>query len=279
MSNAELSQVDFQRFQDYIYSTAGIKIGDHKRTLVSNRIRRRLNATGKEDFSDYYKFLVSPAGREELPQFLNEITTNETYFLRDPHQYEWLRRDFCKMVSDPILSARRPKTIDIWSAASSTGEEPYSIALSLAQGLSNTREWKIRVVGTDLSNAVISKAKEAVYRERALQLVSEADRKKYFEFIDSDPPAWRVRQELRSLVQFKNHNLLNKLGAGPFDIIFIKNVLIYFDDASKKVVVDHLLRELRPGGYMVVGPAEGIFRMLGDLERLSPWLYRKTAKG
>jgi chemotaxis protein methyltransferase CheR len=276
MSTAELTPNDFQRFQTYIYSTAGIKIGDHKRTLVSNRIRRRLKATGLEDFSDYYKYLVSPAGRDELPQFLNEITTNETYFLRDPHQYDWLRKDLCKQLSDPILSPRRPKTIDIWSAASSTGEEPYSIALSLAQGLSNIRDWKIRIVGTDLSNAVISKAKEAVYRERSLQLVPEADRKKYFEFIDSDPPAWKVRTELKSLVQFKNHNLLNKLNDGPFDVIFIKNVLIYFDDASKKVVVDNLLQELKPGGYMVVGPAEGIFRMLAGLQRQNPWLYRKA---
>jgi chemotaxis protein methyltransferase CheR len=278
MSTAELTPADFKRFQDYIYSKAGIKIGDHKRTLVSNRIRRRLKATGQEDFADYYKFLVSPAGREELPQFLNEITTNETYFLRDPHQYDWLRKEFCKQASDPIASNRRPKQIDIWSAASSTGEEPYSIALSLSQGLANIRDWKVRIVGTDLSQAVLAKAKEAIYRERALQLVSDADRKKYFDFIDGEQPGWKVRAELRSLVQFRHHNLLDKLGAGPFDVIFIKNVLIYFDDASKQRVVEHLLSELRPGGYLVVGPAEGIFRMLGNLERLSPWLYRKAGQ-
>jgi chemotaxis protein methyltransferase CheR len=275
MSSAELTPADFQRFQTYIYSTAGIKIGDHKRTLVSNRIRRRLKATGLDDFADYYKLLVSPTGRDELPQFLNEITTNETYFLRDPHQYDWLRKDFCKQITDPIASAKKPKQIDIWSAASSTGEEPYSIALSLAQGLTNIREWKIRIVGTDLSHAVITKAREGVYRERALQLVGDAERKKHFDFVDGDPPAWKLKGDIKSLVQFRQHNLLNKLGAGPFDIIFIKNVLIYFDDASKKIVVDHLLRELKPGGYMVVGPAEGIFRMLGDLHRLNPWLYRK----
>jgi chemotaxis protein methyltransferase CheR len=276
MSSAELTPADFQRFQTYIYSTAGIKIGDHKRTLVSNRIRRRLKATGLDDFADYYKLLVSPAGRDELPQFLNEITTNETYFLRDPHQYDWLRTEFCKQVSDPIASAKRPKQIDIWSAASSTGEEPYSIALSLAQGLANLRDWKIRIVGTDLSHAVIAKAREGVYRERSLQLVGDAERKKYFDLIDGELPSWKLKSDLKSLVQFRQHNLLNKLGAGPFDIIFIKNVLIYFDDASKKIVVDHLLRELKPGGYMVVGPAEGIFRMLGDLQRLNPWLYRKS---
>ena len=275
MAMEELSPVEFAKFRDYIYATAGICLGDHKRTLVSNRIRRRLKATNRTDFGDYYKFLVSPAGRDELPSFLDEITTNETYFFRDRYQYDWLKTKFLAEVVEEAKAGKRMKSLDFWSAASSTGEEPYSIAMSVAEGLALQKEWRVRILGTDLSNAVLAEGGQAIYDDRSLQLVTETERRRYFDPNKDAAGPWAVKSDIKKMVTLQSHNLLSKPKGGPYDCIFIKNVLIYFDDSSRVVVVEHLLSALKPGGYLVVGPSEGIFKMLGSMERVQPWLYRK----
>lgn len=275
MLTEELSLTEFAKFRDYIYATAGIRLGDHKRLLVSNRIRRRLKATNRGDFGEYYSFLMSPAGRDELPSFLDEITTNETYFFRDRYQYDWLKSKFAPEIAEEAKNGKRNKSLDVWSAACSTGEEPYSISMSLLDGLSLQKDWRIRIIGTDLSSAVLATGRQGIYNDRSLQLVTEAEKRRYFDNSKDDSRPWAVKSDVKNTVTLQSHNLLMKPKGGPYDCIFIKNVLIYFDDGSRSVVVGHLLSALKPGGYLVVGPSEGIFKMLNGLERLQPWLYRK----
>lgn len=272
--DGELTESEFDRFCKLIYRVAGIRIPGTKRVLVATRVRRRLRATGITSFSAYLSFLNSAAGAGELPMFVDVMTTNETYFFRDPHHYEWFGGEFLTELAQQAALRKRPRTLRVWSAASSTGEEPYSIALKVAARKAMLAGWKIALLGTDLSGAVVEAARAGVYDERALRLVADDDRRQYFAH---DPAAqkWTVGKELRALVSFEIHNLLEPLKKDPFDCIFIKNVLIYFDAESKKTVVGNLLGSLAKGGYLVVGPSEGIYGMLGALQKHKSWLYQK----
>jgi chemotaxis protein methyltransferase CheR len=276
MQTTELSDEEFKRFCGLIYRSSGIRIADNKRVLVSNRVRRRLRATGIKTFSDYYAFVTSPAGAGEMPQFLDAITTNETYFYRDNHHYTWLGETFLHEIAQQAAQHKRPRRLRIWSAACSTGEEPYSVALKILANRPLLPGFRSQVVGTDLSGSVLALARAGSYDERAVHLVSPEERKRYFE---EDPTTrrWTVKEEVKSLVTWKLHNLLTPLREEPFDCIFLKNVLIYFDMASKQTVVRHVLAVLAKGGYLVTGPTEGIYSMLDPLTKLKPWLFQRLS--
>ncbi|WP_422927290.1 CheR family methyltransferase [Singulisphaera sp. PoT] len=272
----ELTEEECASFCTLIYRLAGIRIPETKRVMVSTRIRRRLRATGIATFSAYLAHLRSAAGAAEVPLFVDEMTTNETYFYRDPHQYEWFAGEFLPQMLEQAKARKRPRSLRVWSAASSTGEELYSAALKIQGRRKDFNGWRIKLLGTDLSGAVLKAARAGVYDERALRLVPEAERSRHF---THDPAArrWELSQEVRADATFRLHNLLEPLREDPFDCVFIKNVLIYFDEDSKKSVVKHLIASLAKGGYLVVGPSEGIFPMLGALVKHKSWLYQRPA--
>jgi chemotaxis protein methyltransferase CheR len=276
MNHFELTGEEYKQFCQLIYRVAGIRIADNKRVMVSNRVRRRLRATGIETFAGYYTFLTSPSGGDEMPFFLDEITTNETYFFRDPHHYEWLSDCFLPEVAAGATQRKRRKNLRIWSAACSTGEEPYSMALKLLARKSLFAGWPITLLGTDLSGAVLAAARAGSYDARAVRLVDSADRLAFFD-LDKATHRFNIRPEVKSLVTWRQHNLLRPLDGEPFDCIFLKNVLIYFDMESKKVVVRHVIDALAKGGYLVTGPTEGIYAMLDPLKKIQPWLFQRTA--
>jgi chemotaxis protein methyltransferase CheR len=272
----ELTEAEYAKFCGLIYRVAGIRIAENKRVMVSNRIRRRLRAIGITGFGEYYAYLTSPAGNGEMPLFLDAITTNETYFFRDPQHYDWLGESFLPEIAHQAALRKRPRRLRIWSAACSTGEEPYSIALKLLERKPMFAGWRITLLGTDLSGAVLDAARAGRYDARAVRLLDPALRQAFF---DEDPKTQRlaIKPQVKALVTWKQHNLLSPLEEDPFDCIFIKNVLIYFDKDSKQVVVRNLVQSLAEGGYLVVGPTEGIYAMLDPLSKLKPWLYQKPA--
>ncbi|WP_435009904.1 CheR family methyltransferase [Tundrisphaera lichenicola] len=275
MHGGDLSEEVFAKFRALIYKAAGIQIPETKKVMVSNRLRRRLRATGIAGFPEYYTFLTSIAGVAEMPLFLNEITTNETYFYRDVHHFDWLSESFFPGIAEQARLRKRPRTLRIWSAASSTGEELYSIAMRFLPFRSQFAGWKLTFLGTDLSGAALEAARIGTYDERAVRLVGQADRSRYFDF---DPKAqrWTVKDEVKSLATWRSHNLLRPLNEEPFDCVFIKNVLIYFDVMSKQAVTKHLINSVAKGGYLVVGPTEGIYNMLEPLEKRQAWLYQRA---
>ena len=272
--NTELTDEEYEKFCGLIYRVAGIRIAENKRVMVSNRVRRRLRATGIGGFAEYYAFLTSPAGGGEMPQFLDEITTNETYFFRDVQHYDWLGDTFLPEIAQDALQRKRSRTLRIWSAACSTGEEPYSIGMKVLGKKSLFAGWRTTILGTDLSGAALTEARAGRYDARAVRLVEPGQRLAYFNE-DAAAQRWTVKPDLKALVTWKQHNLLNPLKEDPFDCIFIKNVLIYFDKDSKQIVVRNLIDALAKGGYLVVGPTEGIYSMLDSLTKLKPWLYQK----
>lgn len=276
MQGGELSEEVFAKFREFIYKIAGIRIPENKTVMIANRLRRRLRATGIAGFQEYYTFLTSAGGAAELPLFLNEVTTNETYFYRDIHHFDWLTESFFPQIAEEGRLRKRPKTLRIWSAASSSGEELYSIALRFLPLRHLFPGWAITLLGTDLSAAALAAARAGSYDERAVRLVGPAERARYFDF-DAKAQRWAVKDEARALATWKSHNLLRPIGEEQFDCIFIKNVLIYFDADSKQVVTRHLIQALAKGGHLVVGPTEGIYNMLGPLEKRKSWLYQRPA--
>lgn len=267
----------FDRFLALIYRVAGISIPKTKKVLVSNRLRRRLKATGINDFAAYYALLTSPAGAKEMPQFLDEITTNETYFFRDLHQYTWFGKEFLAEILDQAQKRVRPRRLRVWSAAASNGSELYSLALTILDQKGAFAGWDVTLFGSDLSEAILRDARLGRFDAHALRLVDPERRRRYF---DEDAPAqrWAVKPEVRAMAQWKPHNLMKPLvGQAPFDCIFLKNVLIYFDANSKKTVARHIVEALAPRGYLVLGPTETIPQLSELLERRKPWLYQKPA--
>jgi chemotaxis protein methyltransferase CheR len=276
MIHTELTDAEYRRFCELIYRVAGIRIAENKRVMVGNRVRRRLRATGISSFGEYYTFLTSAAGADEMPLFLDAITTNETYFYRDIHQYKWLGESYLPDIVQQAAQRKRPKILRIWSAACSTGEEPYSIALEVLGHRPLLAGWRTVVLGTDLSGAALAAAETGSYDDRAIRLIEPQERQKFFKE-DAQVQRWIVKPDVKALVTWKQHNLLHRLKEEPFDCIFLKNVLIYFDTDSKKTVVQNIIDSLAKGGYLVVGPTEGIHTMLGSLSKVKPWLFQRPA--
>ena len=274
----ELERLNVQqcsRFCDIIYAKSGIRIDSRKVSLLSNRIRRRLRAGDFTDFDAYYRFLTSPAGAGELEHFLDAITTNETFFFRTQHHFDWLNSVFIPDAVTAYQRGQRQATLRIWSAGCATGAEPYSIAICLMKNMFRLKDWSLTIVGTDISEQALRAAREGVFKQRALEAISETQFRRYFQAVTGED-AWRVRAEIRDYVAFDNHNLLEPFPQAPLDCIFIRNVLIYFDHDSKQIVVNHLIRALAPGGYLVVGPTEGIHNLLDPLKKHSAFLYQKA---
>ncbi|TWU33306.1 CheR family methyltransferase [Novipirellula artificiosorum] len=277
MGLPRLSSHQFDRFRDFIYKNSGIHIDKNKVTLLSNRIRRRVNAGGFETFDTYYRFLTSADGASELAGFLDAITTNETYFFRTQKQFDWLSSDWLPEQVTRQRAGERKRQLRIWSAGCANGSEPYSIAICLAENLYRLHDWSLEVVGTDISEEMLEVARSGIFKSSAIDEVPQRQRRRYFQN-PTENDLWEVRESIKQLVQFKQHNLMKPLLGPVFDCIFIRNVLIYFDRQSKQIAVNNLLNALAVGGYLVVGPSEGIYEMLGGLERVSPLIYKKVAE-
>ncbi len=276
MGLVELNKRQFEKFRSYIYKMSGIRVNDNKLSLLSNRIRRRLKAGPFTDFDAYYRYLSGPDGHGELEHFLDSITTNETFFFRTQRHFEWFRDQFLSLVLTEERRGERARSLRIWSAGCATGAEPYSIAVCLWENRYRLRDWSQIIVGTDISEDALREARCGIFKPRAVEAVSERRIRRCFTPAD-EKGCWQVRPELTRLVRFEHHNLMTQMRQPPFDCVFIRNVLIYFDRDSKRTVVDNLINALAPGGFLVVGPSEGIFDMLRPLSRLDTFLYRKPS--
>jgi chemotaxis protein methyltransferase CheR len=261
-----------------IYEKIGVTISPQKTTLLSNRLRRRLRATGLASYDDYYKLLKNlSASDPEWEAFLQEVTTHETYLFRDQLHWDWLRDVFVPEVVADQKAGKRRAALRVWSAACSTGDEATTIACCLADRLPTTPAWQVEIVGTDVGSGAVAQARQAAFSERAMRLVPKAYRQKFFDK-GTDGACAVLKAPLRKTLQFKTHNLLEPLAETPFDLVVLKNVLIYFDAESKKRVMNQIKRVLRPGGYLITGAAEGVSDLVGEFETTSGWLHRWPAK-
>jgi len=274
----QINDAQLARYADLIYRRTGIRLSPQKKMLLTNRLRRRLRDAKVANFDDYFDLLMRlKADHAEWDAFLQEITTHETYLFRDEIHWNWFRAKFLPEIITEARQGKRPNRLRIWSAASSTGDEAATIATCIAAGLPNGATWKVQIVGTDIGIGAVEQARKAAFGERAMKLVPEDLARRFF---TKDPQAslWRAKPVLTDMMRFRQHNLLDRLDEEDFDLVVLKNVLIYFDGASKQTVMNHVREKIRPGGVLLAGAAEGVSDMVRGLERLESWLFRKPLK-
>lgn len=266
---ALLKDWEFKQIRALIYDIAGISLTPTKKLLVSNRLAKRLSACGQASFGDYFRLITTPGRETELQLAVDLLTTNETHFFRETKHFDFLRQQ--------VLPAHKPpQPFRVWSAACSSGEEPYSIAMLLADALGEAAAWD--VVGSDISTRVLEKARSAVYPMVRSKNIPEQFLKRYcLKGIGAYADSFKVNEKLRTRVEFVHLNLnatLPKLGA--FDVIFLCNVMIYFNADTKRQVVERMLPLLKPGGYFLVGHAETLGGVNGTLQSIAPSIYRQS---
>jgi len=265
-----LSNKDFSRLKTFIYKECGINIVDSKRTMLEARLQKRLRKLDLTSFSGYCDYLFSPTGiKEELTDMINQVTTNKTDFFREPAHFDYLRHKVL-----PELSRTRT-TIAAWSAGCSSGEEPYTLAMVLKEFGCN-----FTILGTDISTKVLDKAKLAVYDEERVDPIPQELKKKYLlASKDRIKRLYRVVPELRAHVRFRRLNFMDgDFGfREPLDVIFCRNVIIYFDKPTQEKLLRKFYKCLAPDGYLFMGHSETLFGMNVPLVQAAPTVYRKAA--
>lgn len=271
-----LSPEQFTRFQGLIYRETGIHMQDGKVTLMSNRIRQRLRHLGLRSFDDYWRVLSSRERPEEMAAFIDCITTNETSFFRTPAHFEWFGGAFLPAFAARVRARTHDPALRVWSAACSSGEELYSLAICTVENAHRLVGCRRVLLGTDISETVLARAREGRYAARSLEGVDERRIRRHF-VADPDGHHWTVKPTVREGCEFRRHNLLDPAPGGPFDCVFLRNVMIYFDRASKAAAVGRIVASLAPGGFLVVGPADGIHDLLDGLVKRDSFLYERPA--
>ena len=270
----EFSDQDFQRIRRIINQVAGISLADGKRELVYSRLSRRLRQRGLQRFQDYCDYVETGDDEDELREFINALTTNLTSFFREPHHFEFLANELLPaLMRSRGLSNRR---IRIWSAGCSTGEEPYSIAIVLREVLPNVG-WDAKILATDLDSNVLATAERGIYEWSRVKDLSESRLRRWFQKGRNAQAGWvRVAPALRDLITFRQLNLMNDWPMrGPFDLIFCRNVVIYFDKATQAVLFERYADILVERGHLFVGHSESLFKVTERFVPLGKTIYQR----
>ena len=253
-----VSAEEFSRLCEFLYRRTGMVFTEAKRYYVDRRVAERMEATGSTSFASYFARLRTDV-RGEIEQFINAFTVNETYFYREDHQLSCLSKD---LLARRIVGRPPNQTVRIWCAPCSTGEEPYSVAMWLLENWPEVDTYDIEIVGSDIDTQVLEAARAGVYGRRALMRLSPELIEKYFTPLGNE--RWRIIDDLRDSVRFSAVNLVEPAQTRSeqgFDVIFCRNVLIYFDDASRRIAAENLYESLLPGGYICLGHTESMSRI------------------
>jgi chemotaxis protein methyltransferase CheR len=253
-----ISEEEFRKLAELLYRRTGMVFTEAKRYYVERRILDRMKATSSRSFSGYFAHLRSDVDGE-VEHLINAFTVNETYFYREDHQLACLTTDLLK---ERVAAKRAADPIRIWSAPCSTGEEPYSIAIWLLENWREVDAHEIEIIGSDIDTRALESAAQGIFGKRALMRLSPELVARYFHGLDDEQ--WRIIDDLRQSVRFSRVNLIEMTetrAQGQFDVIFCRNVLIYFDDESRRVAAENLYDNLVPGGFICLGHSESMSRI------------------
>lgn len=273
---SRLSDKSFVKLSEYIYTNYGIKMPESKRNMLQARLQKRLRANELSSFEDYCDLLFSGAddAKEELIHMIDVVSTNKTDFFREANHF-----DFLRSVSLPELTKKRTEPLKIWSAGCSSGEEPYTIAMVVNEFLGSGSRHDFSILGTDISTSILRKAVNAIYTEERVTGIPLELKKKYFlRSKDSEKRLVRIEPKMRSKARFQRLNFMDYDYATvpkDFDIVFCRNVLIYFDKKTQEKVINRLCNHLKTGGYFFLGHSESIMDMKVPLKQIKPTIYQK----
>ena len=273
-----LSDKQFQKLCSLVYSATGIVLADSKRQMVYRRLMRRVRELKVESFSVYFGMLEAE-NSNELPNFLNAITTNFTSFFRENHHFDYMKSHFLPAHEKLVGSDRR---LRIWSAACSTGEEPYSLAITLRDYFgSRMDQWDCKILATDIDTVVLDRASNGVYDANRIETIPDSIKKKWFMKRSLDGSELvKVSPDLQHLITFKQLNLMHEWPMrGPFDLIICRNVMIYFDKQTQSKLLNRFIELLRPGGILMLGHSESIAKDYIDLKPDGRTTYIKVDPG
>jgi chemotaxis protein methyltransferase CheR len=275
VSEFELNQADFEKFSRLVYEQSGISLHDGKKELIKARLSKRVRQGRFKSFRDYYQYVVQDDSGEELVLLLDSISTNLTSFFRERSHFEYLSNELLPRWK----TARKGSApqIRVWSAGCSSGEEVYSISITLLEGLEHPETWKIKILATDLSTKVLKKAMAGIYEQDRIRNIPAPLIKKYFLKGDHQ---WReyvkVKNRIRDPVEFKRFNLMDPFPfQEPFDCIFCRNVMIYFDKKTQEDLINRFYRCLAPEGVLFIGHSESLTGIPHSFKYIKPAIYKK----
>jgi chemotaxis protein methyltransferase CheR len=267
----EFTEKDFKFIVNYAFEKTGIAISDNKKDMIYSRIARRIRALGFANFNEYCDYLKGDDASNEIVDFVNAVTTNLTKFFREFHHFEHLRN-----ISLPNSFGvnQGSKKLRIWSAGCSSGMEPYSIAMTLRKAMPSLNSWDAKILATDIDTNMLATGESGIYSEDSANDIPKEFSEYYFR--SSTPKKIEMSEKLKSLISFKYLNLVEPWPmGGPFDIIFCRNVVIYFKKETQKIIFDKYADLLRPDGYLYIGHSESLYNVTDRFELVGKTTYRK----
>ena len=271
----ELRDIDFEKISRLVYEQCGINLHEGKKELVKSRLGKRLRRGNFKSFADYYRYVKSEDGIGELIVMLDSISTNLTGFFREESHFRKLK-DVMPVMMDTSGSGRHVPKLRIWSAGCSTGEEPYSLAIT-SKEITDGRKVDLRILATDISTRTLKTATDGVYPKDRVKDIPPLLLRKYFQIGQRRWSGYyRVRKELKDIIRFRRFNLMGTLPVnGLFDVIFCRNVMIYFDKETQDDLVNRFYDNLKEGGYFFVGHSESLTGLTHRFKYIEPSVYRK----
>lgn len=266
------SDDDFRFLADMVMNKTGIFLSDIKKDMVYGRVARRLRALGLKKVSDYCNLLASEESDTEMMDFVNAVTTNLTKFFRENHHFEHLKEEvFRPMITNPPPGKR----VRIWSAGCSSGMEPYSIAMTAYDSIPNIESWDFKILATDIDTNMLGKGSSGIYNETEIEGIPESYRKRFL-VRKGNPDEYQVIDNLRNLISFKRLNFLDDWPVkGPFDVIFCRNVVIYFTKDTQKIIFNKFADVMKPDGWLCIGHSENLMKVTDRFKLMGRTIYRK----
>lgn len=275
MNSDKLSDSDFKKLSVYIYTHFGIQLPPTKKIMLESRLKNRLKATGISSYKEYCKEVLNGKNSEEIIHMVDVVSTNKTDFFREPQHF-----DFLSQVYLPQYYKQNPHgKLKVWSAASSSGEEIYTIAMVLEEFMQNHSGLDYQILGTDISTRILQKAKQAIYPMDRVDVVNKELKKKYLmRSKDASKNLVRIKAKLRAHTQFSRLNLMDNTYHVPkdFDFVFCRNVLIYFDRKTQEQVINKICKHIVKGGFLFLGHSESITGQNVPLKQIKPTIYQVT---
>lgn len=270
-----LNDNDFAKLRDIVHETTGITIAENRRSMMFSRLQCRLRETGEMTFSAYISRVSSDS--VEMQELINRITTNETYFYRTPRIWSHFRNT----TIPEFLANKKSDKMRVWSAAASTGEEAYTLGVILEDVRRSNPTFEYSVLGTDISSRVIAIAQEGRYVGRPVARFRNEDPTLFSKYmVGNDDVGYCVTQNIKPRITFKLHNLLKRIkSVGPFDVVFLRNILIYFSLKDQNQILDNIYENMRPEGTLIIGESETLKGLDCDFEAVAPLIYRPTVRG